>query len=60
MHYLLTNGSEVKFFNEPSQIIIEEARVKVTSDPAYKLYMLVDISDMFDPEEKDSEEEEEE
>lgn len=59
MEYLLTNGSEVQFYNEPSQALTEEARIKITSDKSYKLYILVDISDMFDPEEEDSEEEEE-
>lgn len=45
MKFLLTNGSEVKFYNEPSDELIQETKAKVTSDRAYKLYVLVDVTE---------------
>ena len=44
MKLLLTNGSEVKFYDEPTDELIQETRAKVTSDQAYKLYVLVDVT----------------
>lgn len=45
MKFLLTNGSEVKFYDEPSDELIQETEAKVTSDQAYKLYVLVDVTE---------------
>ena len=45
MKFLLTNGSEVKFYDEPSDELIQETKAKVTSDQAYKLYVLVDVTE---------------
>ena len=45
MKFLLTNGSEVKFYDEPTDELIQETKAKVTSDQAYKLYALVDVTE---------------
>lgn len=45
MKFLLTNGSEVKFYDEPSDVLKQETKAKVTSDQAYKLYVLVDVTE---------------
>ena len=45
MKFLLTNGSEVKFYDEPSDELIQETKVKVASNQAYKLYALVDVTE---------------
>lgn len=45
MKFLLTNGSEFKFYDEPTDELIQETEAKVTSDQAYKLYVLVDVTE---------------
>lgn len=45
MKFLLTNGSEVKFYDEPTEELIQETKAKVISDQAYKLYALVDVTE---------------
>lgn len=45
MKFLLTNGSEVKFYDEPSDELIQETIAKLTSDQAYKIYVLVDVTE---------------
>lgn len=45
MKLLLTNGSEVEFYDEPSDELIQEIKAKLTSNQAYKLYVLVDVTE---------------
>lgn len=47
MKFLLTNGSEVKFFDKASVELVSETVLKISSDKSYKLYTLVDITDTF-------------
>ena len=44
MKLLLTNGTSIKFYNEPSDELIQETKDKVASDQSYKLYVLVDVT----------------
>lgn len=45
MKFLLTNGTSVQFYDEPSDKLIQETKDKVTSDQSYKLYVLVDVTE---------------
>lgn len=47
MKFLLTNGSEVKFFDKASVELVSETVLKISSDKSYKLYALVDLTDTF-------------
>nr|QTZ82727.1 MAG: hypothetical protein [Enquatrovirus sp.] len=58
MKFLLTNGSEVKFFEKASIELVPEAVLKILSNKSYKLYALIDITDTFDLDEEEPKAEE--